>query len=146
MSGSHFSSASTSRWISLSAFMTFSSINRRRYAAFSDRRVSGPLGFRSEVFELRKFHELVFRGSRKRDLAPRFVEGERCIGHGDQTAADAEETTDLENGEKDFVTTDDEVIDRADAVVLVVEDGMTHQLADPIAFPNDSAIDNNDRA
>ena len=48
-------------------------------------------------------------------------------------AADAEKTTDLQNREQgmSFVVTDDEIIDLADALVLVVDDSVAGQACLP---------------
>src|SRR5687768_13316671 len=115
MSASHRSSCSTFLLISLSVLM-FAPVVEGKSAS-------------AGVLVLRQLLERVPACARPCDLLGRVVHLEGLPLHVDEMASDAEKTTDLQYHEHRTVARDDDFIDLADFLVLVVYDVRAFELA-----------------
>jgi hypothetical protein len=90
--------------------------------------------------------ELLLRRPWQRDLVnlvSTLIDDQAVIGHSDEATTDPQETTDLKYREQwvPLVLADDEVVDLADTLVLVVDDRVTAQFAYAIAVLNELYVD-----
>src|SRR5512132_2590442 len=96
------------------------------------------------VRELRQLLDLVPACPRQHDLTARVIQNQRLIGDGHQATAQAEKAADLEHREENAVATDDDVIDGADPLVVIINDIAARQLARPVALRDGRHVDNDE--
>src|SRR3954447_1309254 len=99
----------------------------------------------SGVLELRQLLELVLGRPRQHDLAAVVLQVQALERDGHEAAAEPEEAADLEDCEQRVpVTADDDVVDRADLLVLVVDDVAALELAGAVALLDGRHIDDDE--
>src|SRR5512132_1610482 len=94
--------------------------------------------------ELRQLLDLVPACPRQHDLTARVIQNQRLIGDGHQATAQAEKAADLEHREENAVATNDDVIDGADPLVVIINDIAARQLARPVALRDGRHVDNDE--
>src|SRR3954447_26495388 len=96
------------------------------------------------VLELRQLLELVLGRPRQHDLAAVVLQVQALERDGHEAAAEPEEAADLEHREQDAVAADDDVVDRADLLVLVVDDVAALELAGAVALGDGRHVDHDE--